>query len=55
MMTGPTVAVLESCVARSLLLPQLRTGVLVLRAFFGIGFEYSLKDLLDRLDWLYAR
>jgi hypothetical protein len=27
---------------------------LVLRAFFGVGFEDSLKDLLDRLDWLYA-
>jgi predicted Kef-type K+ transport protein len=24
--------------------------VLVLWAFFGVGFEYSLKDLLDRLD-----
>ena len=29
--------------------------VLVLRAFFGVGFEYSLKDLLDRLDCLRER
>jgi hypothetical protein len=42
MMTGPTVAVLESCVVRSLLLPQLRTEVLVLRACFRVGIEYSL-------------
>jgi hypothetical protein len=40
---------------RSLLLPQPRTGVLVLRACFGVGIEYSLKDLPDRLDWLYGR
>jgi hypothetical protein len=37
-----------------ILLQQPRTG-LGLPAFFGVGFEYSLKDLLDRLDWLCAR
>jgi len=31
------------------------TRVLVLRAFFGVGLEYSLRDSLERLDWLYAR
>jgi len=42
MITGATVAVLESCVVRALLLPQPRTEVLVLPACFRVGIEYGL-------------
>jgi len=42
MITGATVAVPKPCVVRALLLPQPRTEVLVLRACFRVGIEYSL-------------